>query len=147
MNTDFKDNILIKNIFAKNKVVLAFLFGSTVKGKATKLSDLDIGVVLAKNITVRQYHQIRITLLDQIGRVIKNRPIDLAILNEASPLLVQMVITRGRIIYCQSEFEKIEFQTNALKKFDDTFYLRKTYYHYLGKRVMEDTLGETYGQK
>ncbi len=134
--------LAIKNIFRRNKVVLAFLFGSTVKKKLTKLSDLDIAVVLDKTVSPNKYHQVRLSLLDQLGRIVKNKPLDVAVLNNASPLLVQLVITQGKLIFCQNEDLKVDFQVKALQEFDDAFYLRKVYYHYLEKRVKENKLGE-----
>lgn len=147
MNQDFIVDKSIINIFVKNKVVLAFLFGSVTKGKINKLSDLDIGVVLDQSIAPEKYYQTRIALLDKIGRIYKNRPIDLAILNDANPLLSHLAINRGKVIYYQNEMQKILFQTNNLKKFDDALYLRKTYYHYLSQRVKDNVLGEIYAHK
>lgn len=134
----------IENIFRKNKVVSAFLFGSAVKKRLTKLSDLDIAVVLDKTVSPDKYYQVRLSLLDQLGRIIKSKPLDIAVLNNASPLLVQLVITQGELIFCQNEDLKVNFQVRALQKFDDAFYLRKVYYHYLEKRVKENKLGEIY---
>ena len=134
----------IKNIFRKNKVVLAFLFGSAVKRKLTKLSDLDIAVVLDEAVFPNKYHQVRLSLLDQLGKIIKNKPLDVAILNNASPLLSQLVMTQGKLIFCQDENLKANFQVKALQKFDDAFYLRKVYYRYLEKRIKENKLGEIY---
>jgi predicted nucleotidyltransferase len=91
----------IQKVFQKHKVVL----------------------VLAEKIAPAKYPQIRLRLLDEIGWVIKDRPIDLAILNNASPLLVQLAASKGKIIYCQDNNRKIEFQTQALKKFDDAIFL------------------------
>jgi len=132
----------VKNVFQKNKVVLAFLFGSAAKEKVTNLSDLDFAVVLNKSVPLDKYHQIRLSLLDQLGRIIKFKPLDVAILNDASPLLAQLVMTQGQLIFCQDEDLKADFQTKTLKNFDDAFYLKKVYYHYLGRRVKENKLGE-----
>lgn len=133
---------IIKNVFQKNRVVLAFLFGSAAKGKITKLSDLDLAVLLDKAIKPNKYFAIRLSLLDKLGRIIKNKPLDIVILNEASPLLAQMVASRGKIIYCQNNNIKASFQIKTLKNFDDAIYLRKTYYHYLENRVKNNKLGE-----
>lgn len=132
----------IKNIFQKNRVVLAYLFGSAAKGKTTKLSDFDLAVLLNKVVKPNKYFAVRLSLLDKLGRIIKNKPLDVVILNEASPLLAQMVTSRGKIIYCQNNNIKTDFQIKTLKNFDDAIYLKKTYYHYLENRVKNNKLGE-----
>jgi predicted nucleotidyltransferase len=134
----------VKNVFQKNKVALAFIFGSVAKGKTSRLSDLDFAVVLDKSVPLREYHQVRLSLADQLGRIIKSKPLDVAILNNASPLLAQLVITQGKLIFCQDENLRVAFQRKTLKNFDDAFYLRKTYYRYLARRVAENKLGEIY---
>ena len=144
MDTTLTNLSAVKNVFKRNKVALAFLFGSQAKEKATHLSDLDFAVVLSKNVPLSEYHQVRLSLLDQLGRIIKDKPLDIAILNNASPLLSQLVITQGKVIFCQDEDLRAAFQTKTLKNFDDAFYLRKVYYYYLEKRVKENKLGEYY---
>lgn len=133
----------IKKFFADKKAVSVFLYGSAVKGKAGKLSDFDFAVLLDKTVPSKKYSQIRLELLDQLGRIIKNRPLDVAILNQASPLLAHLVVTQGKLIFCQDQSQKINFQTTTLQKFDDTSYLRKVFYTYLSKRVKDNRLGET----
>lgn len=133
----------IKKIFVGKKTVSVFLFGSAAKGKAGKLSDLDFAVLLDKTVPSKNYSRVRLELLDQLGRIIRNRPLDVAILNQASPLLAHLVVTQGKLIFCQDEDQKINFQTIALQKFDDAFYLRKVFYAYLSQRVKDNRLGET----
>jgi predicted nucleotidyltransferase len=132
----------IKKIFKKNKVVFAYIFGSAAKEGLTKLSDIDFAVFLDEAISKSKYYNIRLLILDQLGRVVKNKPLDIAILNNSSPLLAQLVILKGKIIFCEDEDLRISFQLKSLKEFDDAFYLRKVYYRYLEERVKEDKLGE-----
>jgi len=132
----------IKKIFHENGVVFAYIFGSASKKELTKLSDIDFAVFLDKSISQSKYYKIRLLLLDQLGRIIKNKPLDVAILNNASPLLAQLVILQGKVIFCKDEDLRVSFQLKSLKEFDDTFYLRRVYYRYLEERVKENRLGE-----
>lgn len=134
----------IVKILQKYKVVLAFVFGSTTKGKLTKLSDLDLAILLDKSVSDKKCFQIRLLLLDSLGKIIKSRPLDVIVLNEAPPLLAQAVATRGKVIYCQDENLKSSFQRKTLKNYDDAIYLRKVYYRYLEDRVRTNHLGETH---
>ncbi|MBI4757721.1 MAG: nucleotidyltransferase domain-containing protein [Chloroflexi bacterium] len=117
---------------------------TAAEGKATKLSDLGLAVVLDKTTPQSKYHETRLLLLDQLGRVINNRPLDIAILNDASPLLAHVAVTKGKAIFCQDDDSRAAFQVKTLKEFDDAIYLRSVYYHYLEERVRENRLGETH---
>jgi len=132
----------IKKIFQESRVVLAYIFGSAAKKELTKLSDIDFAVVLDKTISQSKYYKIRLFLLDRLGRIIKNKPLDVAILNNASPLLTQLVILQGKVIFCKNEDLRVSFQLKSLKEFDDALYLRKVYYSYLGERVKDNKLGD-----
>ncbi|MCG2790219.1 MAG: nucleotidyltransferase domain-containing protein [Actinomycetia bacterium] len=132
----------IKKIFQESGVVLAYIFGSAAKKGFNKLSDIDFAVFLNKAISQSKYYTIRLLLLDQLGRVIKNKPLDVAILNNATPLLAQLVILQGKVIFYEDEDLRVSFQLKSLKEFDDALYLRKVYYNYLEERVKENKLGD-----
>jgi len=142
MKEIFSNLETIKKIFKENGVVLAYIFGSAAKKELTKLSDIDFSVLLDKTIPQNKYYQIRLSLLDRLGRAIKSKPIDIAILNNASPLLSQLVILQGKIIFCKDEDLRVNFQVKSLKEFDDAIYLRRVYYNYLEERVKKNKLGE-----
>ena len=142
MKEIFSNLETIKKIFKENGVVLAYIFGSAAKKELTKLSDIDFAVLLDKTIPQNKYYQIRLSLLDRLGRAIKSKPIDIAILNNASPLLSQLVILQGKIIFCKDEDLRVNFQVKSLKEFDDALYLRRVYYNYLEERVKKNKLGE-----
>lgn len=134
----------INSVFKKNRVILALVYGSVAKRKESRLSDLDMAVFLDDAVLSTNYPVIRLRLLDELGRIIKSRPIDLAILNDASPLLRQMVVTRGKLIFSRGKNVLPALRMKSLKEFDDAFYLKKTYYFYQKQRVMGNKLGEIY---
>jgi len=117
----------VRKVLQQNRVVLAFVFGSAAGGTATAWSDLDLGVLLDRAVPSQRYQRIRLRLLEQLSTVIKGRPLDVVILNNASPLLAQLVITRGKVLFCQDEELKAEFQVKTLQEFDDAYYLRRVY--------------------
>ena len=133
---------VIEKILRQNQVVLALVFGSVAKKRPNRLSDLDLGVVLADSVPNKKYPQTRLALLDKLGRILKKQPLDVIILNQASPLLTQMAISHGKVIFCPEQNLRIQFQIKSLKEFDDAYYLRRAYYHYLEQRVKNNQLGE-----
>ncbi|MGM0365292.1 MAG: type VII toxin-antitoxin system MntA family adenylyltransferase antitoxin [Actinomycetota bacterium] len=142
MEEIFPDIKLVTRILQENGAVLAFVFGSAVKGKQTRLSDIDIAVLLDKSICRGDYNRARLNIMDRLGRLVKNKPVDVAILNNASPLLAQLAVTRGRVIFCKDDDLRVNFQVRTLKEFDDALYLRRVYYKYLEERVRQNRLGE-----
>lgn len=135
-------NSKILKIFKNYPLVGAYFYGSKSKGKSNALSDLDIGILLADEVSSKKYFPLRLEIQDALGKILKKERIDLAILNEVSPLLAQSIITKGKLIFCTDKEKITDFACQTLKKYDDTLFLRETYYKYLKRRVFENTLGE-----
>ncbi len=115
----------------KDSVILAYLFGSTVRGDAGRLSDVDIGVLLDEKIPKKDRFDLELKLISDIAILIKKNKIDLIILNE-SPLLLAYNIIKNGIILKSDEKERVKFETKIL-----SMYLDKKYYI---KRHTEETL-------
>jgi predicted nucleotidyltransferase len=116
---------------SKDSVILAYLFGSTVRGDAGRLSDVDIGVLLDEKIPKKDRFDLELKLMSDIAILIKKNKIDLIILNEA-PLLLAYNIIKSGIILKSDEVERVKFETKIL-----SMYLDEKYYI---KRHTEDTL-------
>lgn len=116
---------------SKDSVILAYLFGSTVRGDAGKLSDVDIGVLVDENLSKIDRFELELKLMGEIAVLIKKNKIDLIVLNEA-PLLLAYNIIKDGIILKSSEKKKVKFETKIL-----SMYLDKKYYI---KRHTEETL-------
>jgi len=129
----------VKKIFRQNKVVFALLFGSVAFGKEGRLSDIDFAVFLEKGV---DYFNSRLRLLDQLGKIIKSLPVDVVVLNKSSPILAQMVLEKGKIIFCQNEEARVGFYSEVFRKFEEAKFLREQFYNYLEQRVFENKMGE-----
>lgn len=129
-------------VFKKYPIAGAYFYGSKLNGKPSALSDLDIGILLKEKVSSRRYFTLRLEIQDALGRVLKDQRIDLAILNQASPLLAQSVVTKGRLIFCSDKDKIANFACQTLRRYDDALFLRETYYQYLKKRALEGKLGE-----
>jgi hypothetical protein len=125
----------IRKVFEKHEVIFALLFGSHAKGKTGKLSDVDFAVYLRK---CSSHFDLQLKLMGELGRILKKDRVDVVILNQASPLLAQMAIVHGEVIFCQNEDVKANFFTRTLQRFDDALFLMRTYRQYLEKQVFND---------
>ena len=110
---------------SKDSVILAYLFGSTVRGDAGRLSDIDIGVLLDKNLSKNDSFDLELKLMGEIAFLINIDKIDLIVLNEA-PLLLAYNIIKDGIILKSSETERVNYETKILSMYlDEKYYIKR----------------------
>ncbi|KJU85994.1 DNA polymerase beta domain-containing protein [Candidatus Magnetobacterium bavaricum] len=121
-------------------VVFAVLFGSFAEGRATRISDVDIGL----------YTQRDIDLLE-LGGVISDleavchRRVDVVILNglyKINPALAYEIVSKGLLILCRDNDSFIDFKRETFLYYLDTAYLRLSVEESLGRRIGERRFGE-----
>ncbi len=120
----------------KDNVILAYLFGSTVRGDAGRLSDVDIGVLLDENLSKKDSFDLELKLISEIATLIKKNKIDLVVLNEA-PLLLAHNIMKNGIILKSDEKERVKFETKILSMYMDEKYYIKRHTKETLKRIAE----------
>lgn len=118
----------LQNIFKKMPQILAvYLYGSRVKGYATKNSDLDIAVVVddVKDINYGD-------LYFKVSQNIEVVEVDLRVVTkETSPTFIFQVIKTGQCIYQRESKERVRFEAKVLNEYFDTQHLRDIYNSYL----------------
>src|ERR1035437_158320 len=92
---DEQKNKLIEKIAEKHKLDLVVLFGSQAKNKATKESDIDVGVHCANGLNLDD----KIAVARELAEVFQNENIDVSIISSNSPLLMRQILTDGKILY------------------------------------------------
>ena len=78
-------------------VKLAILFGSLAAGRATSDSDLDLGVAADQPLDI----DLKTVLIEELAQHL-GRPVDLVDLQTARGVILQQVLTKGRLIYCSN---------------------------------------------
>ncbi len=80
----------------------AYLFGSHARGTSHRESDVDIGVLLSRDLfpSKKARFDQRLLMMTQLQDVTEGRTVDLIILNEAPPGLGRHVVIDGKRIYC-----------------------------------------------
>lgn len=103
-----------------------YLFGSQAAGHAGSKSDVDIGIMLEENAYLLNQ------MLDlEIGFFVENRlrrPVDVVVLNRASPILQHQVMARGVRLYEADAAQRARFELIAFKRYVDAR-------HYQQKRL------------
>lgn len=97
-------------------VVLLYLHGSLAAGTARADSDADIAVLFER----MPEDSIKVTtgVLEALAGFLPSREKDVAILNEASPLLKQSVASRGVLLFARSSDDDLRFQMNAMHEYE-----------------------------
>lgn len=125
---------------AEPDVILAYLFGSIVKGSAGMFSDADVAVLLepaesALDIVLRQ-----LQLLEKVSPCVQGRT-DLVLLNTASPLLVHEVVRHGRLLYARSDQARRDFEVRARRVYFDMKPRLELHSRAVVRRIKEVGLG------
>ena len=121
---------------SKDSVILAYLFGSTVRGNSGRLSDVDIGVMLDGKLSKKDSFDLELKLMGEIAILIKKNKIDLIVLSEA-PLLLAYNIIKSGIILKSDETERVKFETKILSMYLDEKYYIKRHTEETLKRIAE----------
>ena len=127
---------LTKYFSSKDSVILAYIFGSTVRGDAGRLSDVDIGVLMDENLSKIDQFELELKLMGEIAALIEKNKIDIVVLNEA-PLLLAYNIIKDGIILKSNEKERVKFETKILSMYLDEKYYIKRHTEETLKRIAE----------
>ena len=129
--------ILIKKIALKYDLQLIYLFGSKATGRDTKVSDIDIAVLLND----REAYNLKNLILDLIfdfSRVFCSDKIDLVILNKASLAVQYNVISDGEILYALNPETRYNYEVNLISLYLDFKRYEDEYYEAMHKQILED---------
>lgn len=118
---------VIKKILEERKEILvAYLYGSTVKGYKGKGSDLDVGLLLKKDFKAEALYPFRIAgeIKEKCGF---DEEVDVRILNGMPYRFLNQVIRDGEVIMSADERERIGFETSVLKNYIDLKHFHEQY--------------------
>ncbi|MCQ1535848.1 nucleotidyltransferase domain-containing protein [Methanosarcina sp. KYL-1] len=119
------ENKLSEFFSGVDSVTVAYLFGSTVRGEANGLSDIDIAVLFDDSVSKKEAFDLQLELIGELGILLKTNNIDLVVLNE-SPLLLTYNIIRDGIILKSDERKRVLFETRVMSKYlDHDYYVKR----------------------
>jgi predicted nucleotidyltransferase len=104
----------------KTRLIIAF--GSQVKGRATKMSDHDFGVLKDGPLTLDERTDITFYISKKMHT--NEDQIDLVDLSTASPILKFEVARSGKLIEGEP-FDFVRFKVRAMKEYQDTAKFRR----------------------
>lgn len=138
-------DIIRDYLHARNDTVAAFIFGSCASDKETTESDIDIAVLLNEEADCNNYGLEKQTMITSIIELVSFDKIDVAILNNGTPLLCHEVIKNGELLFSKDEKKRIEFTAKATKRYLDTIYLRRVQDRVLHEKIRSGDFGNFKG--
>lgn len=128
----------LKEVFVKNGVILAYLFGSQAEGRAGPRSDIDIAVLFDPSIPYRDQSKRQIMLINELMGIFGRSDVDVVVLNRATPLLAHQVVKYGQVIYeDEATRPAVDFAAYTISRYADTEPLRRLRLRYLAERIEE----------
>ena len=121
-------------------VVAAYLFGSLAVGRANRLSDVDVAVLLVAGLTAEVAVERQLELSEALN-AFANREVQVTLLNTASPQLAYQVIRDGRLLVQRDPQTRIAFEVRAMKRYFDLQPMLAAYDQALARRIQEVGLG------
>lgn len=131
IKTILKDNM--DKFVEEYNISLIYIFGSFAKETNRDNSDIDIAVLLNGDIGVYSKLNIYGALVD----IFKIENIDLVILNNVNEVLKFQVIKYGKIIYMESLYTKVMFESRTMSEYMDKEHFRNTQNEYSHKKFLE----------
>ena len=140
MKEIMEHHLLAQELGKSHFIIFALLFGSFAENRATRISDIDIGIYVNRTVSLLEIGTI-ITRLEKIT----NSKIDLIILNDLfkkKPVLAFESVSKGQLILCHDQEKFIEFKKNTFLYYLDTAPLRHAIDQRFRERLSEKRLGE-----
>ena len=125
----------LKKFFQANQVMLAYLFGSQVRGDAHQESDVDIAVLFDKNVKKEDYLLKEGKLIEIFSALFPDKEINIVNLDIASPLLKQSVVLEGKPLYIKNKLDQIFFQMQTLREYEEYNHLSCIYNQALDLKI------------
>lgn len=119
------------------EVIIAYLYGSSVKGYSREDSDLDVGLLL------EDCYQQEVLYPEALAREIEKetglkRAIDIRILNNRTPRFQYRVISEGELIISRDEGKRAQFEAKAASMYLDIKPFHETYDMYRSVRLRNE---------
>lgn len=121
-------------------VAAAYLFGSLAVGRANRLSDVDVAVLLAAGLAAEAAVERQLELSVALN-AFANCEVQVTLLNIASPQLAYQVVRDGRLLVQRDPQARIAFEVRAMKQYFDLQPMLAAYDQALARRIQEVGLG------
>ena len=132
-----------KKLFASQRVVLAYLFGSVTRGTAGLLSDIDVAVMFEVDISAREQDKRTHNIAKEMEKQTDGYGVDMVNLKEVkSALMKYQIVFDGELIYAQSKSVAREFSIAVMREYEDMRYLYDLQFRLMEERLRKGSYGK-----
>lgn len=129
---------IVSRLRARPEVSFALLFGSRAHGRPVRPdSDWDIAVFLDPKLDPKERFELRLRLIADLDEV---APVDLAVLNEASPLLGHRAV-QGELLFARDRVAYVRYFVRIFAMSEDERHYREVHRRARARRLREGTFG------
>lgn len=114
---------------SEERVLFAYIFGSTATGTERKGSDVDVALYLVPESAEGSF-DIRLELMEKLTRAI-SKDVDVVVLNAASPFLRYVALKEGQLVLERAQGARIDFELKALNEYFDYKPIMEMYHNRL----------------
>ncbi len=132
--------LLLEFFQNEESVELAYLFGSVAEGKATALSDIDIGVYMSHRLTKVQRNRKRLEQIAGLCDLLRTDRIDLQVLNDTSPVLSFEIIRPNVLVFERDSDLKVNVEQSIMSVYLDWKYYEDRMNRHRLERILEKGL-------
>ena len=100
------------DVFRRNGILLAYLFGSRARGDAREESDYDFAVLFGRAVGVLEEVELAVEVADSLG--VPADKVDVVSLDKAGLDFAFKVVREGELIYARDEETRRRFETRVL---------------------------------
>ncbi|MBK8904510.1 MAG: hypothetical protein IPM53_25250 [Anaerolineaceae bacterium] len=116
----------LSTLFCETDVILVYLFGSLVEGKAG--NDVDLAI-WAEQTPAFKFREELVTFLG-------TERVDIVDLRRTSPAFCFEIIRTGQILYAANDESRLQFELKVVREYHDTAYLRQRQEEGLRRRMV-----------
>lgn len=134
-------NRIINYFKNRDEVSALYLFGSTVQDRETKDSDIDIAVLInEKRLKRKNFDHLKNDYYNA-SPTFSLRPVDIVILNTASPFLKHRVLKTGKILFDRNKKLRVNFTARAIIEYIDFRPIEEIFNKAVSNRVRRQAVG------
>jgi len=131
---------LTESIFKQYPVQIAYFHGSAAQNRNTKLSDIDIAIVVDYQVDSKQYLNIELELSVALENKTGLKDLDVRIINLAPLEVKGKVLEEGLLVFSADEEKRVAFETYTRDRYFDFKPIANYMHHQFFKRISQEGL-------
>jgi len=115
----------------------AYVYGSAVRGDRGPASDLDIAVLFAPDVDLRETWRLEDEVAALLSRALPGESLDLRALNHAPLAFQHEVIVTGRLVFSRSDRRIQGYESYVIRRWEDFRRYHEEYHRFMIAHVKE----------